>query len=412
MKPAAPADIRGEFKPIASNVPGISVCEHLPKMARWMHRTVVVRSVYHKGGCHNNLPMYTGHDVPPPDDSPRDTDPPSMGSVCLYHEQEILGRKPGAAAELRLSALPAGLGRGAAQAGAVGRLPRPALRPALHRMHGLPRQADEEVRRHAGRPRRAVVPRPGSARRRHPRPPRRPAQPAAADGREDAPTRLRRGPGRAHQEAATGLRPAHVGEGARGVRFQERADRASATATAGRLFGNSVPAGPPAGRARRALRQRQLGQLPRALRVSAQPFRLGHARTQLLHPPPQPPAQPRPDLFRPHGGSRPARPARRDARRDDGRDGPHAEDQQGRRPRPLDVLLLRAAGRRRRSRRPGLRRVRRPRRLHQGQARPHPRHLRHHLPVPGHRPGYARPRPRRPARPDRARRAGAEGDPG
>jgi hypothetical protein len=95
MKPAAPKEVRGEFKPIRSNVSGIDVCEHLPKMARWMHRTVVVRSVYHKGGCHNNLPMYTGHDVPPPDDSPRPTDPPSMGSVCLYHEQQVLGRKPG-----------------------------------------------------------------------------------------------------------------------------------------------------------------------------------------------------------------------------------------------------------------------------------------------------------------------------
>jgi hypothetical protein len=56
-------------------------------MARWMHKAVVVRSVYHKGGCHNNLPMYTGYDVPPPDDSPRDTDPPSMGSVCAYLER-------------------------------------------------------------------------------------------------------------------------------------------------------------------------------------------------------------------------------------------------------------------------------------------------------------------------------------
>jgi hypothetical protein len=95
MKPSAPAGIRSEFKPIATNVPGITVCEHLPRMAQWMHKTAVVRSVYHKGGCHNNLPMYTGYDVPPPDDSPRDTDPPSMGSVCLYHEQEILGKKTG-----------------------------------------------------------------------------------------------------------------------------------------------------------------------------------------------------------------------------------------------------------------------------------------------------------------------------
>src|SRR5262245_58529506 len=37
MKPAAPAEIRGEFRPIASNVSGIDVCEHLPRMARWMH---------------------------------------------------------------------------------------------------------------------------------------------------------------------------------------------------------------------------------------------------------------------------------------------------------------------------------------------------------------------------------------
>jgi hypothetical protein len=95
MKPDAPVGIRSEFKPIATNVPGITVCEHLPRMARWMHRTAVLRSVYHNGGCHNNLPMYTGYDVPPPDDSPRDTDPPSMGSVSLYHDKVVRGKNPG-----------------------------------------------------------------------------------------------------------------------------------------------------------------------------------------------------------------------------------------------------------------------------------------------------------------------------
>jgi Protein of unknown function (DUF1501) len=95
LKPNAPEGIRSEFKPIATSAPGISVCEHLPKLAKWMHKTAVVRSVFHNGGCHNNLPMYTGYDVPPPDDSPRDTDPPSMGSVCLYHDQHVLGQKPG-----------------------------------------------------------------------------------------------------------------------------------------------------------------------------------------------------------------------------------------------------------------------------------------------------------------------------
>jgi hypothetical protein len=84
MKPAAPVEVRGEFKPIASNVPGIQVCEYLPLTARWMHRAAIVRSVNHNAGCHNCLPSYTGYDRPVPDQQPRDTDPPSMGSVCEY----------------------------------------------------------------------------------------------------------------------------------------------------------------------------------------------------------------------------------------------------------------------------------------------------------------------------------------
>ncbi len=34
MKPEAPVEIRGEFKPIKTNVPGIEICEHLPKLAK------------------------------------------------------------------------------------------------------------------------------------------------------------------------------------------------------------------------------------------------------------------------------------------------------------------------------------------------------------------------------------------
>ncbi|HJT76641.1 MAG TPA: DUF1501 domain-containing protein [Gemmataceae bacterium] len=84
MKPAAPVEVRGEFKPIATNVPGIQICEHLPLMARWMHRAALVRSVNHNAGCHNCLPSYTGYDRPMPDQHPRATDPPSMGSVCEF----------------------------------------------------------------------------------------------------------------------------------------------------------------------------------------------------------------------------------------------------------------------------------------------------------------------------------------
>lgn len=84
MKPDAPVEVRGEFKPVATNVPGIQICEHLPRMAKWMHRTAVVRSLNHKAGCHNCLPSYTGCEVPQPDQRPHDTHPPSMGSVCEY----------------------------------------------------------------------------------------------------------------------------------------------------------------------------------------------------------------------------------------------------------------------------------------------------------------------------------------
>ncbi|MBX9582271.1 MAG: DUF1501 domain-containing protein, partial [Gemmataceae bacterium] len=84
LKPDAPAEVRGEFRPIDTSAPGIRVCEHLPLTAKWMHRAAVVRSVNHKAGCHNCLPSYTGHEQTMPDQHPRDTDPPSMGAVCEF----------------------------------------------------------------------------------------------------------------------------------------------------------------------------------------------------------------------------------------------------------------------------------------------------------------------------------------
>jgi hypothetical protein len=54
MKPEAPAEIRGEFRPIATRVPGYRVCEHLPLTARQAHRFAVVRSVHHNDPQHNN----------------------------------------------------------------------------------------------------------------------------------------------------------------------------------------------------------------------------------------------------------------------------------------------------------------------------------------------------------------------
>ncbi|HEV3345177.1 MAG TPA: DUF1501 domain-containing protein, partial [Pirellulales bacterium] len=47
MKPDAPDDIRGDFKPIDTRAEGIRICEHLPKVARVMDRCTVVRSLAH-----------------------------------------------------------------------------------------------------------------------------------------------------------------------------------------------------------------------------------------------------------------------------------------------------------------------------------------------------------------------------
>jgi hypothetical protein len=94
LKPDAPSGIRSEFRPIPTSAPGIQICEHLPKTARWMHRAALVRSAFHRGICHSNMPMYTGFDEVRDQDR-RGTDPPSMGSVCDYYERVILRKKLG-----------------------------------------------------------------------------------------------------------------------------------------------------------------------------------------------------------------------------------------------------------------------------------------------------------------------------
>jgi hypothetical protein len=86
LKPAAPVEVRGEFQPIATSVPGIQICEHLPQTARWMHRCALVRSVHHRAGCHNTLPGFTGSEIvlDVNDPIPKDSYPPGMGAVCEY----------------------------------------------------------------------------------------------------------------------------------------------------------------------------------------------------------------------------------------------------------------------------------------------------------------------------------------
>jgi hypothetical protein len=53
MKPNAPAEVRGQFGAIATSVPGLRVCEHLPFTARVMDRLAIVRSMHHPMTNHN-----------------------------------------------------------------------------------------------------------------------------------------------------------------------------------------------------------------------------------------------------------------------------------------------------------------------------------------------------------------------
>lgn len=103
LKPHGPLETRGEFQPIPTSASGVQICEHLPRTAQWMHRAALIRSVNHKAGCHNCIPLYSGWEVPPPDQRPRDSDPPSMGSVC-EHLRMLSGSRGLSPADQRMAA--------------------------------------------------------------------------------------------------------------------------------------------------------------------------------------------------------------------------------------------------------------------------------------------------------------------
>jgi hypothetical protein len=60
LKTDAPADIRGEFKPISTKVPGIEICEMFPKTAAMMDKFAVIRSVVGNAGDHDGYQCMTG----------------------------------------------------------------------------------------------------------------------------------------------------------------------------------------------------------------------------------------------------------------------------------------------------------------------------------------------------------------
>jgi hypothetical protein len=76
LKPDAPSEFRGEFKPIATNVPGVQVCEHFPMQAKMWDRLACIRSVVTVDE-HSDTMVMTGY----PDRVNRTAHHPSAGSV-------------------------------------------------------------------------------------------------------------------------------------------------------------------------------------------------------------------------------------------------------------------------------------------------------------------------------------------
>ena len=85
LKPEAPAEIRGEFTPIATSLPGVQICEHLPNLARWMYRATLIRTVTHNYNAHNPLALLTGFaEGKNAQVTAEPTDPPDIGAICQY----------------------------------------------------------------------------------------------------------------------------------------------------------------------------------------------------------------------------------------------------------------------------------------------------------------------------------------
>lgn len=91
MKPDSPVEYRGEFKPIETSLPGLQICEHLPLMARYMHKVCQVRSIAHTGSQHAEAMhfMLTGYPQVP------DVNAAPVGSLIYPAIGSLVARQKG-----------------------------------------------------------------------------------------------------------------------------------------------------------------------------------------------------------------------------------------------------------------------------------------------------------------------------
>ena len=91
LKPDAPSEIRGEFSPIRTNVPGIQICEHFQQLSRRVDQLCIVRSMTHTNADHTRSTHYLLTGEPPPQSTDKRDQWPHLGSVLAR-----LGRGRGA----------------------------------------------------------------------------------------------------------------------------------------------------------------------------------------------------------------------------------------------------------------------------------------------------------------------------
>jgi len=102
LKPNAPAEVRGEFQSISTAVPGVRVCEHLPRMAPVMDKVAQIRTVTHAASLHDSASIHalTGRPLDGPDRelfAPQPQFYPSYGSAVAALRPPTRGPVPFAA---------------------------------------------------------------------------------------------------------------------------------------------------------------------------------------------------------------------------------------------------------------------------------------------------------------------------
>jgi len=95
MKPKAPIEVRGDFQRIATSIPGIEVCEHLPRFAAQIDKVCLLRSMTHRMNVHGPAcsEVFTGRDYqgPPVTDQATPEDWPSLSAMTTRFAQSPVG---------------------------------------------------------------------------------------------------------------------------------------------------------------------------------------------------------------------------------------------------------------------------------------------------------------------------------